>query len=286
MTPYPTELAMRTDIPPTTTSTRYPYFPPEPGAPRCDERPGKLAELHLYEGSMCNRACSFCCVAGSPQGWWRPFDDDTVSLALELVHPRGCVKFYGGEPTIHPEHALETARALRRGGFEGTLHLFSNGVLAERLTALLDELPGMIAVLNYSILHGRGAEPLPPHALRHLLSYPAGRIFSSHDELLDTPDTPETPATAPNKGASCPHCYPVLRSDGVLHGCPFAVESDSRHFILGRAGEASAAELVDRFWRHIAWQRAHVEPTAARLECAACTVCADHLDALPLPRGW
>lgn len=277
---------MRTDVPTTTASSRYPYFPPEPNPPQHDERPGKLAELHLYDGSLCNRACSFCCVAGSPRGWWRPFDDAAIELALDIIHPNGCIKFYGGEPTIHPTHITQTARRLCDGGFQGTFHLFSNGILAERLITLLDELPNMIAVLNYSILHGRGAEPLPAAALRLLLSYPPGRIFSSHDELLDTPDTPTPQAAAPDKGTACPHCYPVLRSDGVLHGCPFAVESSSEHFILGRVGEHTPATLVERFWRHIAWQRSHIEPTAEHLGCAACTVCAEHLGDVPLPERW
>ena len=261
-------------------------FLPYPGADGSESSDGRLAELHLYDGPLCNRACSFCCVAGSPSGWQQPFDEALLEYALELVSPTGCIKFYGGEPTIHPEQVIEAARFLRANGFQGSFQLFTNGILAKRVLEILDAVPGMIAVLNYSILYGRGADPIPERALELLLEHHDGRIFAGHDELNDAGSAPETPdtASAPDKGATCPHCYPVLRSDGVFHGCPFAVENLHEHFILGKMGsDRTAAESIHRFWQQIEWQREHVEPTARVSGKTACQVCKHDLDKLPSP---
>lgn len=38
----------------------------------------ELRELHLYEGSFCNRACPWCTIHGPPDGWHRPYDAATL----------------------------------------------------------------------------------------------------------------------------------------------------------------------------------------------------------------
>lgn len=276
---------MRDDLQPLSDDPVYPFFPDRPSQGEwhgLDD--GKLPEVHLYDGSLCNRACTFCCVAGSPAGWQADFDQAGLQLALDLVSPRGRIKFYGGEPTIHPENVIAAAAFFRAGGFQGSFRLYTNGVLAERVITILDAVDDLDVILNYSILHGRGAEALPLKALQRLLAYPPGRIFSSHLELNDTGLTPEPPDAigAPSKAEACPHCHPVLRSDGVFHGCPFAVEINTPHFLLGRVGD-DPARLIRRFWQHIEWQKEHVEPAARRLGISACQVCKHHLASLPIP---
>lgn len=275
---------MRADREAVSTDPDYPFFPPCPHEEEPPHTEGKLAELHLYDGPLCNRACSFCCVAGSPSGWQKHFGPEELDLALSLVHPQGCIKFYGGEPSIHPNQIIQAMEHFREGGFQGSFHLYTNGILARKVLQILDAEPRIIAVLNYSILHGRGAKPLPLKALNILLSYASGRIFSGHRELNDAGVTPELSldTETPDKGSSCPHCYPVLRSDGMVHGCPFAVEIIEDHFLLGQTRDDPRA-LVQNFWKHIAWQKEHVEPAAIRLGVSACQVCKDHLQTLPVP---
>src|SRR5206468_3941547 len=86
---------------------------------------------------------------------------------------------YGGEPTLDPANMRESMAFLRAGGFRGWITLFTNGVLAERLIALLEADEQCEAVLNYSILHGRDAEPLPRAAYRRLADY--ARRPPAHD---------------------------------------------------------------------------------------------------------
>ena len=80
----------------------------------------------------------------------------------------GNIKFYGGEPTLHAEAIIDAMAYLRARGFRGLFTIFSNGVKAERLIDILDSDARSEAVLNYSIYHGRDAEPLPPHAKQRL----------------------------------------------------------------------------------------------------------------------
>lgn len=260
----------------------YPYFPPRPSSGRFAgvAADGRLPELHLYDGSRCNRSCGFCVVAGSPQGWHRPYCRETLDFALELLTPRGLVKFYGGEPTLHPDNLLEAVAYLRQGGFEGSFRIYSNGVRARHLLAILEAVPEMDAVLNYSILHGRGVPPIPEKAMQRLLDYPPGRIFSGHTDLVEVGNPEALPGGVGDFGGGCAQCHPVLRTDGRLHGCPFAVEIEAPVFELGRPGDATA-RVVERYRRLLRWQVEVLEPEAKRRGLHPCQVCDRHLDQLP-----
>lgn len=277
---------MRTDIAPVRDDPTYPYLPPRPSKGKWSGLAvdGCLPEIHLYDGSMCNRACTFCCVSGNPNGWHWPYCAETLDLALSVVSPEGKVKFYGGEPTLHPENVLQAVVYLRSQGFRGSFRIYSNGIRAQELVTILAAVPEMDAVLNYSILHGRGAAPLPRHSLEILLAFPEGRIFSGHTELVDvgTPESPNSALGADSFNGKCPHCHPVLRSDGLLHGCPFAVEILSPHFELGRPG-GNPQEMLQRFNDLLKWQTEVVEAEAQRRNILPCQVCNRHLDELPLP---
>ena len=121
----------------------------------------ELRELHLYEGNFCNRACSWCTIHGSPDGWYQPYSPAVLDQALATLAADGNLKFYGGEPTLHTPEIVEAIRYCRERGFAGLVTVFSNGVQAEKLIAILESDPRTEAVLNYSIFHGRDAEPLP-----------------------------------------------------------------------------------------------------------------------------
>ncbi len=261
----------------------YPYFPPRPSNSKWHglTPDGKLPEIHLYDGSQCNRACEFCIVSGHPQGWYQPFNSETLDKALALVSPQGKIKFYGGEPTLHPENILTAVNYLQSQGFCGQFRLYTNGILADNLIYLLESIPEMDAVLNYSILHGRGAAPIPQVALHKLLSFPAGRIFAGHPDLVDAGIAKSPGMAAPEFAGKCPHCYPVVRSDGMIHGCPFAVEiTTPLHFDLGTDDRALA-----NFQNLIAWQTEIVETEAVRRQIHPCQVCKNHLKELPVPNA-
>jgi hypothetical protein len=234
-------------------------------------------EVHLYNGNRCNRTCAFCTVEGNPRGSYRPFTEAVLDAALRLTALDGNLKFYGGEPTLDPDNLRWAIAYLRQGGFTGWMTLFTNGVLARRLTHLLDADPRTEAVLNYSILYGREAEPLPPRALAHLLEY-AGRrpgvLFSSHTDLV--PVGPgATYAPSEPRGAfegTCPKCPPVLTSDGHLHACPFAVELENPHYRLATLREGITAGFP-RWLQFRGWIDAALTPQAAASGEHACAVC-------------
>ena len=128
------------------------------------ERDAELRELYLYDGNFCNRACSWCTVFGSPEGWHQAYSERVLDSAAAAVAPDGNIKFYGGEPTLHVEGLIEAMRHVRGRGFRGLFTIFSNGVRARALIRVLDSDPRTEAVLNYSIYLGRDAEPLPERA--------------------------------------------------------------------------------------------------------------------------
>jgi hypothetical protein len=201
---------------------------------------------------------------------------------------------------------------LRAGGFRGWITYFTNGVQADRVIALLDADDRSEAVLNYSILHGQGAEPLPPGARRRLEAYARRRpgvLFTSHPDLIpvgpgatflaslgdgangrvgDGAKTQELPSRpgpplrggAPHSPSSprpafhgaCPRCPPVLTSRGLLHACPFAVELDREQYRLG-TGDEAAAHGFARWLRFRDWIGATVEPQAAHHKRHPCAVC-------------
>jgi len=252
-------------------------FPPFQSRERYAPEWRELRELHLYNGPRCNRSCAFCVVSGSPRGWYEPFRPEVLDVALALVAADGNLKIYGGEPTLDVENMQESVSYLRAGGFGGWFTYFTNGVQADRVIALLEADERSEAVLNYSILHGEGAEPLPEASLRRLEAYARRRpgvLFTSHPDLV--PVGPGATFTAPSSRpafqGACPRCPPVLTSRGLLHACPFAVELDRPHYPLG-TGRDAATHGFDR-WRHFRdWIGACVEPLAARQGCHPCSVC-------------
>jgi len=142
------------------------FQPFEDVRPDVDLACGPLPELHLYFGSRCNRSCDFCTVSGSPRGWLAQISQEHLDSLVEQLHPRAQLKIYGGEPTLLHGNLLWAIRHLRERGFGGRLVIFSNGIQEDRLIRLLEGDDNSCAVLNYSILTGTNAEPIPPAALR------------------------------------------------------------------------------------------------------------------------
>lgn len=252
-------------------------FPPFQSRERYDPGWTRFRELHLYNGSRCNRTCAFCVVSGNPRGWYEPFGTPVLELALRLVAPDGNIKIYGGEPTLDVANMLESVAFLRAGGFTGWFTYFTNGVLADRVIALLEADERSEAVLNYSILYGRGAELLPRPARRRLEAYARHRpgvLFASHADLV--PVGPGASFVAdesrPDFRGACPRCPPVLTSRGLLHACPFAVELDHAQYRLGTGQEAAASGFA-RWLRFRDWIGETVEPRAAQAARHPCAVC-------------
>ncbi|MGH9947474.1 MAG: radical SAM protein [Pyrinomonadaceae bacterium] len=275
----------------------------------------KFTDFHLYTGSQCNRQCDFCIVSGRPDGWYAPLTEEILDAALELVPADGTIKFYGGEPTIDHKNLIWAIKYLRAKDFHGWFTVFSNGILAERVIDILEADKKTDVVLNYSILHGLDADPIPPLSLRILKEYEAdnpNRLYASHagvfpfgrgvefvekvgehhviermetsfDKKKEIGEIDEEAAEAARKNGfrSCPKCRPVLRSDGRFHACPFAVESDSRHYDLGRLGKTSETEVVENFQKFLDWVDETLEPEAARRDIHPCLVCTHHLEKLP-----
>lgn len=275
----------------------------------------RFSDFHLYTGSKCNRKCDFCIVSGRPDGWYEPLTAAALDAALQVVPADGTIKFYGGEPTIDAENVVWAMRYLRENGFCGWFTIFSNGVLADRVIKILESDAQTDVVLNYSILHGEDAEPIPVDALRKLKEYDAlhpNRIYSSHagvfpfgrgvdfvvqvgqqhiaermhtsfDKKIEIGQlTPETAQKIEERGFRlCPRCRPSLRTDGVFHACPFAVESNSPHFTLGRLGENTTVEVLENFQGFLDWIETKLEPEAERLQLHPCQVCTHKLESLP-----
>jgi len=277
---------------------------------------GQFSDVHLYTGSKCNRSCDFCIVYGRPDGWYRPMTRESLDMILDVVPPDANIKFYGGEPTIDDENVIWAMRYLREKDFAGWFTIFSNGVLADRVIAILDSDEKSEIVLNYSILHGVDAEPIPAASLEKLKVYDdvnPGRIYSSHagvfpygrgvefanqtgeEHILERMQTSYgkfvetgrmTAETAKQieeeKGFRvCPRCRPALRTDGVFHACPFAVESNARHYQLGKLGESSAEEVLDNYQQFLDWIDSTLEPEAERLKLHPCQVCTHRIETLP-----
>lgn len=278
----------------------------------------RLSDLHLYNGSRCNRRCSFCIVDGRPEGWYEPLTEAALDAALGLVPSDGTIKFYGGEPTLDIVNVIWAMRYMRDKGFPGWFTIFTNGVQADRVIAALEADEHTDVVVNYSILHGIDADPLPAPALAKLRTYAAAhpnRIYSSHagvfpfgpgarfaDEVgqarLDERmvaslakkvnsghvDPASAAAAATRNYRICPRCRPVVLSDGRVHACPFAVESRSPHFDLGTVADDSTT-LLARYQQFLGWIDDVLEPEAERLQQHPCRVCTGGLTPLPIYGG-
>ncbi len=251
----------------------------------------QLRELHLYEGNFCNRTCSWCTINGSPDGWYQNYSDAVLDQALATVATDGNVKFYGGEPTLHAKAIIDAMAYLRTRGFRGLFTIFSNGVKADRLIDILESDARSEAVLNYSIYHGRDAEPLPPHAQQRLEDWARAnpnRIFQGYKVLFHAGAGAEAAydrdreADFHGLGSGCVRCFPVLTSKGRFHACPFAAEIDSPHYDLGRVGTDPAA--VFRNYRAFrGWIDAVLDPAARARGVSSCEMCHRHLAELPVP---
>jgi hypothetical protein len=251
----------------------------------------QLRELHLYEGNFCNRRCAWCTIDGSPEGWYRPYTSAVLDQALSTLAPDGNLKFYGGEPTLHAREIAAAMAYVRARGFRGLVTIFSNGVKAERLIELLESDPRSEAVLNYSIYHGRDAEPLPPHARARLEAWAAanpGRIFQGYKVLFhagagaDAAFDRDREADFHGLGRGCVRCFPVLTTAGRFHACPFAAEIDAPHYALGRVG--SDPDAVFRNYRVFRrWVDDVLDPTARAKGVSSCEMCHRHLAELPPP---
>ncbi|MGQ0540232.1 MAG: radical SAM protein [Blastocatellia bacterium] len=276
----------------------------------------QLSDVHLYTGSKCNRSCDFCIVYGRPEGWYRPMTSESLDMILEVVPMDATIKFYGGEPTIDFENVIWAMSYLRKKGFAGWFTIFSNGVLAERVIKILESDEDTDVVLNYSILHGVDAEPIPPAALEKLKDYEKvnpGRIYSSHagvfpygrgaeftaavgeEHIVERTHTSYNKAIEIGKMTKetakqieeekgfrvCPRCRPALRTDGVFHACPFAVESNARHYQLGKLGETTGEEVLDNFQKFLDWIDSTLEPEAERLKQHPCQICTHRIETLP-----
>ncbi len=253
----------------------------------------ELRELHLYEGNFCNRTCGFCTINGSPDGWYEPYAVAVLDQALRTVARDGNLKFYGGEPTLHAGAIIDAMAWLRAHGFDGLFTIFSNGVKAEKLLEILDSDARSEAVLNYSIYHGRDAEPLPPHAKASLEAWATAhpnRIFQGY-KILFHAGAGATESFDRDResdfhglGQGCVRCFPVLTSQGRFHACPFAAEVDAPHYDLGRVGSDPAAVAANyRAFR--SWIDATLDPAARARGISSCEMCHKHLDELPTFRG-
>ncbi len=252
----------------------------------------ELRELHLYEGNFCNRTCAFCTINGSPDGWYQPYAEPVLEQALRSVAADGNIKFYGGEPTLHAEAIIAAMAWLRARGFRGLFTIFSNGVKAEKLLAILDSDTRSEAVLNYSILHGRDAEALPEQARTRIEAWATAhpnRVFQGYKILFhagagaDGAFDRDREADFHGLGQGCVRCFPVLTSKGRFHACPFAAEVDAPHYDLGRVGTAPATVLAN-YQAFRGWIDDVLDPAARARGISSCEMCHKHLAELPLPQ--
>ncbi len=249
----------------------------------------ELRELHLYEGNFCNRTCSWCTINGSPDGGYQAYSLAVLDQALATLAADGNLRFYGGEPTLHTEEIKHAISYVRTRGFRGLITVFSNGVRAEKLIEILDSDRHSEAVLNYSIYHGRDAEPLPAHAKRRLEDWARanpGRLFQGYKVLFHagagTAQTfaPDREGDYNGLGRDCLRCFPVLTTRGQLHACPFAVEIDAPHYALGRVGDAPAT-VFRNYRRFRRWTEEVLDPAARARGISSCEMCHQHLHELP-----
>ena len=248
----------------------------------------ELRELYLYDGNFCNRACSWCTVFGSPAGWHEAYGERVLAAAAAAVAPDGNIKFYGGEPSLHVDGLIAAMRSLRDRGFRGLFTVYSNGVRAGALIRILESDPRSEAVLNYSIYLGRDAEPLPPRARARLEDWSRAnplRLFSGYkvlyrvgaavDQALD-----RDREAAYHAQSGCLLCFPVLRSTGEYHACPFAIENAAPHYQLGDVA-TPPAEVSANYRRFRVWAQTVLDPAARARGITSCEMCQRHVAELP-----
>jgi hypothetical protein len=255
------------------------------------EADGQLRELYLYEGNFCNRTCAWCTINGSPKGTYHPYDTAVLDKAVATIAADGNLKFYGGEPTLHAGDVIDAIRYVRAKGFSGLVTVYSNGVKADALIRILQSDPRSEAVLNYSIYHGRDAQPLPAHAKQQLEEWAAnhsGRLFQGYKVLFHAgagaQQTYERDREAGYHGMStgCVRCFPVLTTKGEFRACPFAAEIDSPHYDLGRIG-TEPNRVFENYRRFRKWADDTLDPAAAARGISSCEMCHKNIAELPVP---
>ncbi len=250
---------------------------------------GCIRELHLYEGNFCNRDCSWCTIDGSPEGWYQPYSSEVLQQAIETLAPDGNLKFYGGEPTLHTDEIVSAIEVVRNQGFHGLITVFSNGIQADKLIRILESDPRSEAVLNYSIYHGRDAEPIPEASKTRLEAWATqhpNRIFQGYKVLFHAGSGAgrsfdvDREADYHGMGEGCVRCFPVLTTRGRFHACPFAAEIEAPHFDLGRVG-STADEVFEAYTTFLGWVDEVLDPAAREREISSCEMCHRHLHELP-----
>ncbi|HVR29583.1 MAG TPA: hypothetical protein VMS86_08610, partial [Thermoanaerobaculia bacterium] len=205
--------------------------------------------------------------------------------ALATLARDGNLKFYGGEPTLHTPEIVGAIRYCRARGFSGLVTVFSNGVQAEKLIQILESDPRTEAVLNYSIFHGRDAEPLPVAAKSTLETWAAanpGRLFKGYKVLFHAGGGShqaferDREADFHGMGTGCIRCFPVLTTRGCFHACPFAAEIDAPHFDLGRVG-SDPASVFANYRTFLRWVDETLDPAARKRGISSCEMCHRHL---------
>ena len=262
-----------------------------------DEGGTAFPELLLYVGNACNRDCFFCCIEGSPDGWYGEFEQDAPARILSLVEPEARIKLYGGEPTLSHGHVVWLIRGLRAAGYRGRVTVFSNGIQADHLITILEADPpsdthaGSDCYLNPHIWEGRGVEPIPSGRRRMLERWAdqnPDRLWLSHDDVLpvgaaedgttrpDPEGDSEAPLPLPDEkpfGGRCARCWPTVRSDGRIHACAFAAEEASDRYTLGHLGDTSAEALRSARDEFLRWIDNEIEPRATAEGVLPCEVC-------------
>jgi hypothetical protein len=274
----------------------------------------RLSDVHVYHGSKCNRRCALPSSTAAPMV--EPMTETTLDAVFDLVPVDGTIKFYGA--SRRSICRICSGRCgISRQGFRGWFTIFTNGVQADRVIAALDADDRTDAVLNYSILHGVDAEPLPAAAREALIAWAAvhpQRIYSSHttvypfgpgatfaDEVGQAhlneraeigfekkiesglADRAAADCAAARNYRICPRCRPVVTTDGRHHACPFAVESHLPHFDLGTVSDPADVVLA-RYQQFLGWIDDVLEPEAERRQMHPCRVCTEWLAPLPLYR--
>ncbi len=203
----------------------------------------------------------------------------------------GNLKFYGGEPTLHTREIVAAMRYVRERGFTGLITVFSNGIQAEKLISILESDPKSEAVLNYSIYHGRDADPMPPYARERLEDWARAnpnRISQGYKVLFhagagaDQAFARDRESEYHGMGNRCVRCFPVLTTKGKFHACPFAAEIDSPHFDLGAVGSDSGT-VFENYRSFLRWVDDELDPAAAAKGVSSCEMCHKHLGELPVP---
>ena len=234
-----------------------------PAAPRTDPVPRAGRALRRRRHASCasctsTRATSATAPAPGARSTARPTAGTGTTRPpcsirrCATVAADGNIKFYGGEPTLHARrdhrrHALPARARLPRP----VHHLLERREGASGCIDILDSDARSEAVLNYSIYHGRDAEPLPPHAqaaARGLGARPSesplpglqGPLPRRRRRRADATIATARPTSTASAPAACAasRCSPA---QGRFHACPFAAEIDAPHYDLGRVGTDPAA---------------------------------------------